>query len=71
MFEAKDHFKTYPSERNPSFGANCNVLICLLKLEDPSLYIPQITKVIGFLAREVFRGGVNDKWASTVAPLSC
>jgi hypothetical protein len=27
MFETADHFRTYPGERNPSFSANCNVLI--------------------------------------------
>ncbi|KAI2463815.1 hypothetical protein F4781DRAFT_440232 [Annulohypoxylon bovei var. microspora] len=61
-FEAEEHFKTYHGERNPSFSANCNVLICLLTTRDPTLYIPQIAKIVSFLTTQVYRDDVNDKW---------
>lgn len=30
-FQSNKHFKTYSPERNSSFSANCNVLLCLLE----------------------------------------
>lgn len=62
MFEAEDHFKTYHGERNLSFSANCNVLICLLTLDDPNPYISQIVKVARFLTTHAYKDGVVDKW---------
>ncbi|KAI1370232.1 hypothetical protein F4677DRAFT_465656 [Hypoxylon crocopeplum] len=61
-FEAGDHFRTYNGERNPSFSANCNVLICLLMLDGPSTHISQIVKVARFLTAQVYKDGVSDKW---------
>jgi hypothetical protein len=63
-FETAEHFKTYPGERNPSFSANCNVLICLLQLEDASLYASQIAKAISFVSAQAFQTNVNEKWVS-------
>ncbi|KAJ5489264.1 Phyllocladan-16-alpha-ol synthase [Penicillium diatomitis] len=64
-FETEKHFKTYPLERDPSFSANCNVLLALLHVEHPSLYTPQIEKAARFLHKH-FRGSeglkVQDKW---------
>ncbi|KAI0896217.1 hypothetical protein F4806DRAFT_496335 [Annulohypoxylon nitens] len=62
VFEAKEHFKTYESERNPSFSANCNVLLCLLTANDPTLYISQIAKIASFLTAQAYQESVIDKW---------
>jgi hypothetical protein len=64
MFEAEDHFRTYHGERNPSFSANCNVLICLLLQEDADKYVPQIAKAINFVTTQAFQGQVDEKWVS-------
>ncbi|KAJ5941997.1 Phyllocladan-16-alpha-ol synthase [Penicillium verrucosum] len=63
-FEADLHFKTYPHERDPSFSANCNVLLALLYAENVSQYAPQIEKATRFLYMH-FRETdlkVRDKW---------
>ncbi|KAJ6109480.1 Phyllocladan-16-alpha-ol synthase [Penicillium sp. IBT 16267x] len=63
-FETEHHFKTYPHERDPSFSANCNVLLALLHTNNPSLYAPQIEKATRFLHTH-FRESelkVRDKW---------
>ncbi|KAJ5963591.1 Phyllocladan-16-alpha-ol synthase [Penicillium vulpinum] len=63
-FEADHHFKTYPLERDPSFSANCNVLLALLHTENVSQYAPQIEKATQFLHTH-FRESdlkVRDKW---------
>ncbi|CAI7654790.1 unnamed protein product [Penicillium glandicola] len=63
-FEADQHFKTYPLERDPSFSANCNVLLALLHTENVSQYVPQIEKATRFLHKH-FRESdlkVSDKW---------
>ncbi|KAK0631021.1 hypothetical protein B0T17DRAFT_637782 [Bombardia bombarda] len=62
MFEAETHFITYPGERNASFSANCNVLVCLLMLQDSKPYLSQIVKATNFLVAHVFNGPVNEKW---------
>ncbi|OTA98362.1 hypothetical protein M426DRAFT_17493 [Hypoxylon sp. CI-4A] len=63
-FEGQDHFKTYEGERNASFSANCNVLICLLTSEEPAAlkYAPQMAKAATFLCNEVFHENVKEKW---------
>lgn len=64
-FETDHHFRTYPHERDPSFSANCNVLMALLHVEEPSLYTSQIEKASTFLHKH-FRESpglqVQDKW---------
>ncbi|KAJ5904103.1 Phyllocladan-16-alpha-ol synthase [Penicillium tannophilum] len=63
-FETEHHFKTYPHERDPSFSANCNVLLALLHTNNPSQYAPQIEKATRFLHSH-FRESelkVRDKW---------
>jgi hypothetical protein len=61
-FEASDYFKTYEKERNPSFSANCNVLLALLELDDANHYAAQIQKVTKFLLDEWASGDMFDKW---------
>jgi len=61
-FEASDHFRTYEMERNPSFSANCNVLLALLELESVDQYLPQIEKTLTFLLQKWDSGEVVDKW---------
>jgi hypothetical protein len=65
-FEAAECFKTYELERNPSFSANCNVVLALLEaeLEPESHYDSQIEKVLRFLL-DTFETGyrdIIDKW---------
>ncbi|KXX73003.1 Copalyl diphosphate synthase [Madurella mycetomatis] len=55
-FETESHFKTYASERDPSFNANCNVLLALLNQQDVPRYAPQIVKAARF---------VSDYWWNT------
>ncbi|KAJ5370472.1 Phyllocladan-16-alpha-ol synthase [Penicillium cataractarum] len=64
-FEAEHHFKTYPYERDPSFSANCNVLLALLHAEQPSEYASQIEKAARFLHKHFRESAdlqVQDKW---------
>jgi hypothetical protein len=61
-FEAHDHFRTYDLERNPSFSANCNVLIALLSIDTNEQYDAQIEKTADFLLREWDSGDIHDKW---------
>ncbi|KAI0889799.1 Ent-kaurene synthase [Annulohypoxylon maeteangense] len=63
-FDSADHFKTYKGERNPSFSANCNILACLMIVEDPTPYGAQIAKAASFLCTQVFSGNVKEKWHS-------
>ena len=65
-FESETHFKTYDKERNPSFTANCNVLVALLSQPNVSTLAPQITKVASFLSKEWWQseGAIDDKWVS-------
>lgn len=61
-FEADDHFLTYPGERNPSFSANCNVLVSLLILGDPKSHIPQVMKAIRFIYTRFVSDCIQEKW---------
>ncbi|KAI7970750.1 hypothetical protein EIK77_007930 [Talaromyces pinophilus] len=63
-FEEENHFKTYSQERNPSFSANCNVLLALLYSHEPSLHSTQIGKAINFLYKQFTESelDVRDKW---------
>lgn len=62
-FEGKTHFLTYKGERNPSFTANCNVLVALLSQPDVSTLTPQIAKIISFLSSQWWEsnGSIDDK----------
>ena len=61
-FETKALFKTYTTERNPSFSANCNVLCALLYVADPNIYAAQISKAAFFLCNSWWEGSFKDKW---------
>ncbi|KAI6355127.1 hypothetical protein MCOR25_008332 [Pyricularia grisea] len=63
-FETKTHFRTYPSERDSSFSANCNVLLALLHQPEPAESVDQISKVLGFLCNVWWKtnGPIKDKW---------
>lgn len=63
-FEAENHFRTYPGERDPSFSANCNVLIALLHQSDVSRYSTQISKAVKFLCTYWWDSDarIKDKW---------
>ena len=71
-FEGETHFITYKGERNPSFTANCNVLVALLSQPNVSTLTPQITKVASFLSREWWEsnGAIDDKWVCLFLALS-
>lgn len=64
-FEADDHFRTYLGEMNPSISANINVLSCLLLLDEPIPYIPQIIKASSFVYAQVLADQVKEKWVSS------
>ncbi|MCJ1290881.1 hypothetical protein MMC34_002423 [Xylographa carneopallida] len=61
-FRTRDCFMTYVGESDPSFSANCNILIAMLhrpsldSLEDP------IEMATTFLCRTWLQGNVKDKW---------
>lgn len=63
-FEVENHFRTYTQERNPSFSANCNVLLALLYTPVPSKYSAQIEKALKFLHKQFTDSNldVQDKW---------
>lgn len=65
-FEADDHFRTYPGERDPSFSANCNALLALLHQPEVSHYATQILKATCFLCKYWWESGagIKDKWVS-------
>ncbi|KAG5795389.1 hypothetical protein H9Q69_005586 [Fusarium xylarioides] len=64
VFEGKDHFATFGSERDPSLTSNLHVLLCLLKQPDLSQYHPQILKTTLFICRWWWDSDhhVKDKW---------
>lgn len=61
-FEASEHFQTYKLERNPSFSANANILLCLLRAANPSAFASQIEKAARFLISCWVSGELRDKW---------
>ncbi|KAG8156333.1 hypothetical protein KVR01_013785 [Diaporthe batatas] len=63
-FEGKTHFRTYPTERDPSFSANCNALLALLHQEVPQEYMEPITKISAFLCDIWWNSmsKIQDKW---------
>jgi hypothetical protein len=63
-YEQPDCFKTYSSERHPSFSTNCNVLTALLHATEPAKYVLQIEKIVRYISATWRRshGGILDKW---------
>ena len=53
---------TYVGERDPSFSANCNVLMAFLHIYDVQEYIPYIISITTFLCDTWREGLIRDKW---------
>ncbi|KAF2759880.1 Ent-kaurene synthase, partial [Pseudovirgaria hyperparasitica] len=55
-------FRTYSSERNPSFSANCNVLLALISDADASQHVAEINSIVSSLC-DAWTGSLpKDKW---------
>ena len=67
-FELDIHFQTFEHERNPSFSANCNVLLAFLHSPDPSEYLSQILKCVRYICYEWWNTDepLKDKWNLSV-----
>ncbi|KAF2450097.1 Ent-kaurene synthase [Karstenula rhodostoma CBS 690.94] len=61
-FEGQTHFRTYEMERNPSFSANCNVLLALLYSDDVDQHATQILKTLRFVLHQFEENRTHDKW---------
>ncbi|KAF4621498.1 hypothetical protein G7Y89_g14576 [Cudoniella acicularis] len=61
-FAGPKHFHTYAKESNPSFTANCNVLLALLYCSNIHEYSSEIAKTVEFLTSTMENGIVFDKW---------
>ena len=66
QFDAPECFRTFPSERNPSFTANCNILKALVSSPSPEVYSQQIEKVARYICSlwSHSNGPIRDKWVS-------
>ncbi|KAK2038157.1 hypothetical protein LZ31DRAFT_435584, partial [Colletotrichum somersetense] len=64
VFEGRNHFTTFGSERDPSLTSNCHVLLALLKQPEISRYYPQILKTATFICDYWWasEGRIRDKW---------
>ncbi|KAF5618361.1 ent-kaur-16-ene synthase [Fusarium sp. NRRL 52700] len=64
VFEGKEHFTTFGSERDPSLTSNLHVLLCLLKQPNISQYHSQILKTTLFICQWWWDSDhhVKDKW---------
>ncbi|TLD04307.1 uncharacterized protein PgNI_12055 [Pyricularia grisea] len=64
VFEGRNHFTTFGSERDPSLTSNCHVLLALLRQPIVSQYYPQITKTANFICEYWWKtqGHIRDKW---------
>ncbi|KAF4956799.1 hypothetical protein FGADI_3581 [Fusarium gaditjirri] len=64
VFEGKDHFTTFGSERDPSLTSNLHVLLSLLKQPNLSQYHPQILKSTLFICQWWWDSDhhIKDKW---------
>ena len=54
-------------ERNPSFSANCNILMALLHVQNLENYASQISKAAMFLCDVWSEEEVKDKWVSKMS----
>lgn len=63
-FERDKCFITYRGERNASFSANCNVLLCLLDMPEKRKYTARIVKCAKYIENLWRSGKVQDKWVS-------
>lgn len=61
-FRAEPCFKTYEMERNPSFSANCNVLLALVSSKNAQKHGQEIEAISKYLLALWRAGNVSDKW---------
>lgn len=61
-FQSGSYFKTYELERNPSFSANCNVLLTLTEAKDLQVYIQEIESLASYLLGLWRSENITDKW---------
>ena len=61
-FRAEPCFKTYEMERNPSFSANCNVLLALVSSRNVQGHGQEIEAISKYLLTLWRAGNVSDKW---------
>ena len=66
--ERDKHFICFEFERNPSFSANCNVLLGFIHTSNPAIYLPQINKCLRFICDEWWNSDMplTDKWVNKV-----
>lgn len=61
-FQSDVCFKTYELEQEPSFSANCNVLMALLGSESVNEHLIQIERTLKFLLLEWEKDVIQEKW---------
>lgn len=61
-FKSSTHFRTYQVERNPSFSANCNVLLALVHSGSIEQHSTLIEHTVTFLLSQWASGKTSDKW---------
>ena len=65
-FRAKTgYFRTYLTERDASFSANCNALQAILYTSDVGKYNQVISETSTFLCESWFTGAAKDKWVGS------
>lgn len=66
VFEGRNHFTTFGSERDPSLTSNCHILLALLQQPDVAKYYPQIIKTANFVCEYWWSSDrrIRDKWVS-------
>lgn len=60
--EGSGHLLTYPGEGDPSFSANCNGLMAILRAPNIEKYLPHVENITNFLCNSYLAGAVKDKW---------
>ncbi|PYI10684.1 hypothetical protein BO78DRAFT_414321 [Aspergillus sclerotiicarbonarius CBS 121057] len=61
-FRSATCFKTYDFERNPSFSANCNVLLALVSSSTAQHHVLEIRATVDYLLGLWRTDNVSDKW---------
>jgi hypothetical protein len=61
-FRSESYFRTYELEQNPSFSANCNILLALVQSNSVQDHLSEIETITRFLLSLWNAGNVSDKW---------
>jgi len=61
-FATAENFRTYAFESNPSFSANCNIILALLSSSSTNKYSSHLNKAIKYLVGSAELGIITDKW---------